>query len=252
MKKSGSPQFNEIVVCKILKIHPNSAIANLVEYNKTGLIQVSEVASKWVRNIRDFLKENQYVVCKVMGVDKDGINLSIKRVHKEQVNSKLNEFKRERKAEKMLEIIAKKMNKTLDQAYDEIGYDLQDGFGSLTKAFEMAVKNPDLLKTKKIKSEWLSFIEEVAKKNRGSKTYIVTSILNIVCYKPNGINIIKDVLSKIKDDELTIKYVSAPRYTLQGTGGNYKEIEAKVTEVSKNIVRDINKNGGEASFELAE
>ena len=93
-------------MCQILKIHPNSAIAKLVEYKKTGLIHVSEVASKWVRDIREFIKENQFVVCRVMEINENGIYLSIKRVSKGQANSKLNEFKKERKSEKMLELIA--------------------------------------------------------------------------------------------------------------------------------------------------
>ena len=59
MRKSGIPRRWEIVICQITKINPNSAFAKLVEYDKTGMIHVSEVASGWVRDIREFLRENQ-------------------------------------------------------------------------------------------------------------------------------------------------------------------------------------------------
>jgi len=250
MKKKGNPTRNEVVVCQILKIHPNSAIARLVEYGSTGLIHVSEVANKWVRDIRDFIKEKQYVVCRVMDINENGIYLSIKRVSKGQGNSKLNEFKKERKSEKMLELIAKKMNKTLDQAYEEIGYDLQEAFGSLTKAFEMAVKNPDLLKSKEINTEWMDAIIEIACKNRSEKTYKVKADLEIICYKSDGVKVIKSILSKVKDPDIKVNYVSAPKYNLIGTGNSFKEVKSKVEEAAESVVKGITKEGGKASFEI--
>ena len=102
MKKKGSPSRGELVICRIRKIYPNSVTAELTEYGMTGMIHVSEVASRWVRNIREFLKENQYVICRVIGVDGESIQLSAKRVRYEEKTARMNEFKRERKAEKLL------------------------------------------------------------------------------------------------------------------------------------------------------
>ena len=109
MKKSGLPLRHELVVCKILKLYPNSAFAELIEYKNTGMIHISEVATRWVKDMRTYLKVNQYVVCKVLRIEGDIIQLSIKRVHREQASSKLNEFKRERKTEKLLELAGKKL-----------------------------------------------------------------------------------------------------------------------------------------------
>ncbi|MFH1364627.1 MAG: hypothetical protein ABIH52_03135 [Candidatus Aenigmatarchaeota archaeon] len=250
MRKMGNPERNEVVVCQVLKVHPNSVIAKLVEYDKTGLIHVSEVASKWVRDIRDFVKENQYIVCRVMKIDSNGIYLSIKRVPRSQASSKLNEYKRDTKSEKMLELIGKKMKKNLDQAYKTIGYDIVEAFGSLTKGFEIAAKNPDLFKSKGIKKEWIDAIIEIVNKNRAQKSYRVTADLIITCHKPDGVKVIKSALSKVKGDGIQISYVSAPKYSLVGTGSNYKEIENKVETIAESIVKDIIKTGGRASFKI--
>ena len=51
MRKQGSPRKYELVVCKIVKIFPNSALAELLEYNKKGMIHVSEVALRCVKDI---------------------------------------------------------------------------------------------------------------------------------------------------------------------------------------------------------
>ena len=128
MRKPGNPSYGELVICKITKIHPNSAFAELIEYEKNGMIHVSEVALKWVRDIREFLKENQYIVCRVMKVEGDNIFLSVKRVRREDSERKLNEFKRENKTEKMLELAGKNMGKNLEQVYDEVGHRLQEEF----------------------------------------------------------------------------------------------------------------------------
>lgn len=48
--------------------------------NKTGMVHISEVAATYVKEIRDFITENQVVKVKVLSITDDGkINLSIKR-----------------------------------------------------------------------------------------------------------------------------------------------------------------------------
>lgn len=50
---------------------------------KTGLVHISEVANTFVRDIKDFLKENDKVKVKIIGIDDKGkISLSIKQTEK--------------------------------------------------------------------------------------------------------------------------------------------------------------------------
>ena len=254
MKKQGYPKRDEFVVCKIVKIHPNSAFAELVEYgDKTGMIHVSEVASRWVRNIREFLKEGNYVVCKVIRVDGNSISLSVKKVHKEQQTSKLNEFNREKRSEKMLELVAKSIKKSLDDAYREVGYDLQENFGTLNKAFEMAVKNPGLLERKGIENPWLSAIIEIAKKNYSEKVHEVKAELELICFQPDGIKIIKQVLKKATEGkDVKVKYISTPKYVLVTRGKNYKEIRKTIEDLAQEITKEINRHNGDCTFKIVE
>lgn len=248
MRKKGLPEVGELVVCKIRDINPNSAFAEMIEYRKTGMIHVSEVAKRWVRNIREFLKENQHVVCKVMSVEGGNVLLSVKRVDPKEAKRKLNKFKKEKKAEKMLEMVAKILGKNLDQAYKEVGFILQEVFGSLDKAFEMALKNPKLLEDKNIPKKWIEPMIEISKKSYTEKIYELKIHLKLICYKPNGIEVIKNVLSSVKGFE--IKYISSPNYLMIGKGKNFKELETKMVEIAKKIVKDIRKNDGEADFKI--
>ncbi len=254
MRKQGMPEVGELVVCKIIKIFPNSAYAELIEYGKTGMIHVSEVALKWVRDIREFLKLNQHVVCKVMKVDGDNIFLSIKRVRKPEAEAKLNEFKKEKKAEKLLELAAKSINKDLDTAYEEVGFKLQDEFGSLHKAFEIAVKNPDLLKSKGVPGTWCKPIVEIAKKSFVEKMYELKAELNLKCYAPNGMEVIKNaLLNAVKHRKnMEVKYISAPQYILISKGKNFRQIETELENAAEEIVKSVAKSNGEASFKIIE
>jgi len=51
-------------------------------------------------------------------------------------------------------------------------------------------------------------------------------------------------------DGLEVKYISAPNYLLVGKGKDPKRLEGLVKERAEEIVKDIEKNQGEASFEL--
>lgn len=248
--KKGMPQYGELVVCTITKLHPNSAEALLLEYDQPGLIHVSEVASRWVRDIREFLKEKQYVVCRVVRVEGQGISLSIKRVKREDNTKKMNEFKRERKSEAMLEQIAKSMKKNLDQAYKEVGFLLQEEFGSLTKALDVALKNPKLLKKKGVPDLWANALEQTVKKRFGGKTYALKGQLKLSCPAPDGVDVIKKALLASQKKGFSVSYLSAPTYILSGNGNDVKRLRVSLEEEGESLVKVIEKAGGEGSFSL--
>ncbi len=68
----------KIVTGKVTGISPFGAFISLGE-GKTGLVHISEVALAYVKNVSDFLKENDEVKVKIISIDESGkISLSIK------------------------------------------------------------------------------------------------------------------------------------------------------------------------------
>jgi translation initiation factor 2 subunit 1 len=249
MRKKGFPRENELVICKITDINPNSVFAQLVEYEKQGMMHVSEVAGRWVRDIREFLKEGQVVVCRVIGIDAGHIYLSLKKVKEDDKVRKQNEFKRENKAEKALEMAAKGLGKNVAQMYEEVGYKLQDEFGSLLKALEMAAKNPELLRQRGVPEKWVKEISKIAAGMKIEKTHEMIIDFNLTSYKPDGINAIKNALKKAVEHGFTVRYVSAAHYQLVGSGKNAKELEEKMEATAKKICNEI-RSDGEAEFSV--
>jgi len=249
MKKQGMPREGEVVICRVTSVNPNSVFARIEEYDKEGMIHVSEVASRWVRDIREFVRENQMIICRVTRVDGAHISLSIKRVSREEAASRLNEYKREKKSEKLLELAAKEMGMNLDKAYDDIGNDLIETFGSLTKAFDIAAKNPEMLAKRGVKGDWAKVIAEVAAKNKTEKGYELKIMLEIVSYKPDGVDAVKGALSNLPEG-IKAKYISAPHYMLVKKGADRKVMEAELVKAANAVIDEIKKSDGQGAFRI--
>lgn len=68
---------------------------------KTGLVHISEISNSYVKNISDYLKQNDKVRVKVIGIDGDGkISLSIKQANPVKKTVRPVEFERVHEQEK--------------------------------------------------------------------------------------------------------------------------------------------------------
>ena len=249
VRKRGIPQQGELVICKIDKISPNSATAILIEYNIEGMIHISEVFSGWVRDIRNHIKSGQQVVAKVTRIDEEKrfISLSLKRVDNKQEKDKIKEYNLEQKAEKMLEMAAKSLNKDLDTAYEEIGFLLQENFGSIYEGFKKSIKNPAQLASRGISEEWIKAMQEIAEKNIEQKEFEFRAKLFIRNYEPNGLEKIKKILLNAEKSGLEVKYIEAKEYLVRFKTKNAKKGEKEFTEKLTKLLKE-----GDVKFEMIE
>jgi len=163
------PDEGDLVVGTVHKVLNYGAFARLEEYEgKEAFIHISEVSSGWVKNIRDYVRENQKIVARVLRVNpkKGHVDVSLKRIREDQRTRKMQQWKIEQKAEKLLEFSAKRLDKDMETAYKEVGYPLMEEFGDLYGAFELAAEEGvSALDESAISDEWAEAITEVAKKN---------------------------------------------------------------------------------------
>lgn len=254
VKKEGLPKWGEFVLCTVKRITPYAAWCDLDEYtNVEGMIHVSEVAGKWVHDIRDFVKINKKYVAKVVRIDyqKRHLNLSLKRVSKQDERKKMNEFRREKRAEKILEQAAKELKKNLDQAYEEVGFLLQKEFGELFAAFEEASKSKDVLLKVGVPQEWAEVLNKIIEKSFQEKEVKLKADVNVKIFSGDGIEKIKQVLSELeRDTGATVKYISAPKYRVELKTNDPKADEKKLVEALEKIVKRVKELKGEGSYKL--
>ena len=101
LKADDFPEEGELIIGTVQTVKNYGAFVILDEYeNKEGFIHITEVATGWIKYIRDYIRERQKVVCKVLRVDKSKghVDLSLKQVNEHQRREKIQDWKNEQKA----------------------------------------------------------------------------------------------------------------------------------------------------------
>jgi translation initiation factor 2 subunit 1 len=253
-KVSKFPAVGELVTGKVIRLNPFSALVRLDEYpGVEGMIHISEVARKWIKDIREFVKEGDNVVVKVMRVEEDRghVELSMKRVSKNEADAKLKEIKREQKAEKMLEATGKELGLTLDKAYNEVGFKLQEEFGEMWKAFQtsMTPEGKELLAKKGVSEKWIAAIAAVAEKTIELKETAIKGMLEIRSPAQDGVEQIRNALTAIEKKGIEVRYISAPKYMISFKTKDAKKGEKMIREAAEEAIKKVSSSGGEGKFE---
>ncbi|MEM5814273.1 MAG: translation initiation factor IF-2 subunit alpha [Candidatus Aenigmatarchaeota archaeon] len=256
-KLSKFPAVGELVTGKVVRLNPFSALVKLEEYpGVEGMVHISEVARKWIKDIREFVKEGDAVVVKVLRVEEERghVELSMKRVSKNEADAKLKEIKREQKAEKMLETAAKELGLSLDKAYSEVGFRLQEEFGEMWKGFQtsMTPDGREMLAKRGIPEKWIKAIAAVAEKTIELKETAIKGTLELKSPSGDGLEQIKSALDAVAKKGIEVHYISAPKYMLSFWTKDAKKGEKMIKEAAEEAIRKIAATGGEGRFERAD
>jgi translation initiation factor 2 subunit 1 len=257
MKYSGWPDTGELVVGKIDEIEDFGVFVDLSEYeDKRGLVHVSEVASGWIKNIRDHVNEGQTVVAKVLDVDESAqqIDLSLKDVNDHQRSEKIQDWKNEQKAGNWMELaFGEDMD---DEKYSHVANEMLVEFGGLYGGFEQAaIHGPEALDATDLTDDEVERIVETARENVSVPYVTVTGYVDLESAASSGVDDIEEALQAaegngdIPDEvELEVTYVGAPEYRIRVKAPNYKTAEAQLEESAARAESAIKSIGGEGSF----
>ena len=250
------PEEGDLVVGTVVKVQGFGAFVNLDEYSsKEGFIHISEIATGWIKHIRNHIREKQKVVCKVLRVDtaKNHIDLSLKRVNEHQRREKIQEWKNSQKAEKLFEMVAENLGKSTTQCYKEFGNDLIKKYGFLYNAFEECAYDCKTLINDGFDGEWLKEFELIAKDNIAIPFVDIKGLIIMNSWDSEGIIHIRDALllaekSEYEDVEIKIKYIGAPRYLITIKAPDYKIAEDQMKKAVDRATNHISKYKGRCEF----
>lgn len=254
MAKVGEyPDEGEHVVCTVKNVKGFGAFVLLDEYeNKEGFIHITEIATGWVKYIRDHIREGQRIVCKVMRVDqeKGHIDLSLKTITEHHKREKIQHWKNEQKARKLMEIVAERLKIQPDDLFEEFGNSLIEKYGSLYGALEIALDKARLKKDG-FKGPWIAAFNKVAEENIVPPSVKISGTLHLRSNNPDGINSIKKALlaaEKEGGENVDVQYMGAPNYRVVIIAEDYKVAEDILKRVTEIGVSTIAGDGGEGSF----
>jgi len=254
--KKDYPEEGEFVVGTVKTVQNFGAFVTLDEYtDKEGFIHIAEIATGWIKRIRNHIKEKQKVVCKVMHVEasKGHIDLSLKRVNEHQKRDKIQEWKNSQKASKLLERLAKQIDKTEDQCYKEFADDLTKKYGTLFAAFEECAYDIETLKNDGFKGDWLADFDKTSKENITIPFVDIKGYVDVKSWLPDGVDYIRKVLleaekSEYEDVDIQVKYIGAPHYIIQVRAPDYKIAEDEMKKAVEKIKQQIKEYNGECEF----
>ncbi|MBN1924100.1 MAG: S1 RNA-binding domain-containing protein [Nanoarchaeota archaeon] len=253
-KKTGFPKEGDIILCKVKKILPHSVFADLIEYdNKEGMIHISEISSRWTKNINDVVSVGKLIVCKVEKIneEKGYIDLSKKRVTSGQEKNKKDEIKNENRIEKLIEYACQKNKLTLKDFYEKTGYTILEDYGSLFDFYENFKEDEsvinDLELAQNVKEDIKKAFESMVQKSRVT----VKKPVKFYAEGSNGLKDLKDFIKEVKksvkeeDNDFSIIYINSPEYLASVNSKNYKEANnflEKLLKVMKDLSKDFNVN----------
>ncbi len=260
LKRNEWPQIDEYVIAVATKVTTYGVYVTLPEYNnKEGFIHISEVSSTWVRNIRNYIHENQRVIVKVLQVEpqKGHIDLSLRRVSVEAQRSKNEEWKRTQKADKLLEVIANNNGMTLESVYQQIGWPIEDYFGEIYKGLEaISLTGMDAIRPLGLPENLAQQLVAIVQEKIEIPNVEIDGELNVQVPGPEGVEILKKALihglqagNSIAENSTEIYLVGPPRYRLKIVSHNYKAAEEILTRVIDTIKKIVEQNNGTVSFE---
>ncbi|MEM4272307.1 MAG: S1 RNA-binding domain-containing protein [Candidatus Bilamarchaeaceae archaeon] len=241
------PRTDEILIATVKKIMPYGVFLSLPEYGgMEAFMHVSEVAPRWIKNIHEFVSENQTLVVKAYHVDeaKGQVDVSLKRVNEADRKKKIASVRREKRAEKLLEVALKnsKSKKKIEELreeilaqYDELGDFLEDIRDSGERAFEG-------INAKGALQEEL--IALVAKYMRKSEVE-VSAVISIRCFEPDGVELIRSALSG-----KGAHYLGAGKYLIKERGDDYKAAHKAIEKKAKAVESAL--RGKDCEFSVEE
>lgn len=249
--REGFPSEDEIVLCKVTKIFPNSIFVELMEYKKQGMIHISEVSPGRIRNLRDYVSVGRQIVCKILKINREKgfIDLSLRRVNSHQRQAKLDEIKQEQKSEQLIQNLAKKLKKNPKELYENVSKIIFKEYSHLADCFKEVVSNEINLEElgieKKIAKEMTEAILEKFKPQKIS----IQGEINIQTYDTLGIEKVKKTLLNIEkiSDTISLAYLGGGRYRFIIEDIDYKPAEKNLKKVNE-ILEKFNDKNSTATF----
>ncbi len=233
--KKTLPADKELVLVKITKILPHGAYCTLTDYNLDAYLPISEIASGWIKNIHEFIKEGQKDVARVISVDreKNVVDVSLKKVTKKEREDKISEQNTEKRSEMLFEQ-SLKLSNTLEKK-EKIKEELLTKVESYSELVSKVAENKEFLSFLKNKPFADAFTETVIK-NIKPKHYEVSYLVELRSINSrSGITTIKKIFGEIEQMGVKVLYVGAPRYRLSSEGSSYPDAEERIKEARKTL-----------------
>ncbi|MBR9701396.1 hypothetical protein GOV13_00575 [Candidatus Pacearchaeota archaeon] len=223
-------EVGDILLCTVERIAGTMVFVRIDDTGQQGSIILSEIAPGRIRNLRDYVVPKKKIICKILRISPNGnIDLSLRRVTKKEQQEIRDSNKQEKSSKSILKsVLGDKskdvVNEILEQ--DKVSNFLQEAKEN-SKNLEKIVGKDDAKKILDILN------------TQKQKKAVVKKTISLTTSKPNGLELIKKILGKIKEAE--IRYISAGKYSVKTEASDIKTADNMLKEVLSKIEKTAKK-----------
>ncbi len=236
------PEEDEVLFGTVDRIVGTSVFVRLDNYGKEGVINFSEVAPGRIRNIRDYVRQGQKIVCKVLRVDKvkGHIDLSLRRVTSKEKKEITQEYKREKEFSVVLNLVVKdkaRVGKIADGLRQKIKFS-----ELLHKIIHSPEEAEGFLREEKLNEDEIKQLEELVSEKLREKKIVARAKITLMSEAADGIERIKRALAEAENKGAEVIYMGAPNYVINIESDNHKEANRRLHALLDEMILKAKEN----------
>jgi translation initiation factor 2 alpha subunit (eIF-2alpha) len=215
-------EVGDVVLCTVDRI-VGTVVFVKIDDNGEGSIIMSEIAPGRIRNLREYVVPKKKIICKILRISGDRIDLSLRRVTLKEQKEIKEQYKKEKNYKSILKnILGEKADKIIKEILKQ---------EKIYEFLQEAKENPKELE-KLVGKEDTNKILKIVDSQKQKKAIIKKEML-LTTTESNGLILIKNLLGNINEAE--IKYVSAGKYSIKIESDDLKKADNKLKEILKDI-----------------
>jgi len=226
-------ETGDLVLGTVEKVSNTITHVRLPNGEEATLIS-SEIAPGRIKHMRQYVTPNKKIVCKILEISNGHIHLSLRRVNSKEKKEVMQKFKQE-------QAIRAAINQLLKDSAKETIEKIEEDFDSLS-SFIASIKSDDSTLNKYIPKENQEAVLKIAEKRK--KAHSIKYKIKLKCIEDDGIKRIKKIFD-LKNDQITITYLSAGNFDLKFEVEDFKEGKKKMMKILEELEKRAKDNSCE-------
>jgi translation initiation factor 2 alpha subunit (eIF-2alpha) len=211
---------DDLVMCTVKSLEGTTVFVH-IEGDGEGSISLSEIAAGRIRNLREYVVPNKKIVCKVLKIVNNQVQLSLRRVTGNERQEIEERYKKEKSFMSILKTVSKEPEKLAEKIKET---------KPLWEFFDEARDNPKIIHDV-LKKDEAQQLEKILSEKRDKEKEVKRTII-IKSDSNSGVEDIKQILD-IKG--LDIRYLGSSQFTIIAKGKEFKDADNLIQQALKEI-----------------
>ncbi len=242
------PKRNDLVVATVKAVEEHGVVVRLDEYGgMEAYIPRSHVASGRIKDIRDFVKEGDKVVGRVIRADRrlGQVDLSLRYVSEGERREKLEEWKERNRVLSLLRIAAQRAGYSdADRTAKEALERLYEYYRNPLDALEdLIYEGASVLTEAGVEERLAEELRAIAEGQLRPPTYVKDLVVKVVSYASDGVERVRRVLIRGaeagKEAEVDVYAAGAPKYVISIRSRDPKAVKRAASSIIRAMEREL-------------